>query len=534
MSFSQNRAGLTKQKNNDEVLRQQFLKAAILDNTEQSFVLIDRDMNILTFNDIAKKNSIEILDANLEEGVGILELVKPEDIENFKSAFTKVLAGERINYERHYKTDKIEKWFSCTLYPILDNNSDILGVCFSALDITVVKQTETELRKSMDKYRTAIDFTYDWEFWQSPEGNYIYVSPSCERITGYSAEEFMDNPLLQSQITHPADRQKVAEHLERELKDASYNDNLVFRIIDRQGKIKWISHFCQAVYDSENNYAGRRGSQREVTDRIKADQKLKQLNQKLSISNQQLQSFVSFTTHDLRSPLVNIKGFAGELTQSIAQLKSIVAQADMNQQTRDKLSKLIDQDMAEDVRFINHSADSMEVMIAGLKKLSQPGMMDLKIEQLDVNKLVQEVVDSMKFEITTADAQVEFDSLPDCMADENMLSQIFSNLISNAVKYRSQQRQCRIKITGKQNRQMAYYKIEDNGIGIDKDNLGLIFEPFKRLNNHHSIKGDGLGLAIVKKMLERQGGSIKVESIPDKGTAFTVSLLALREIAENI
>lgn len=131
-----------------------------------------------------------------------------------------------------------------------------------------------QLKEGEERYRTIADFTFHWEYWISPQGCYIYVSPSCEVITGYSAEEFLARPELFHEIVHPDDRALVAEHQEQE-PDPSEARSLQFRIINRSGQVRWIAHDCRAVYAPDGRWLGTRGSNRDDTARILADQGLR-------------------------------------------------------------------------------------------------------------------------------------------------------------------------------------------------------------------------------------------------------------------
>ena len=131
-------------------------------------------------------------------------------------------------------------------------------------------------KKSEDRYRTVADFTYGWEYWVDDEGNFLYFSPSCERITGYSAKEFIDDPDLMNRIIHPDDRAETLDHY-HEVRRVSplAVDARDFRIIHRDGETRWIGHVCQPVYDQEGQSLGRRASNRDITDRKIAEQQIK-------------------------------------------------------------------------------------------------------------------------------------------------------------------------------------------------------------------------------------------------------------------
>ncbi|MEA5098116.1 MAG: diguanylate cyclase [Burkholderiaceae bacterium] len=126
---------------------------------------------------------------------------------------------------------------------------------------------EQELSESKARFRTVADHTHSWEYWEGPNGEIIYMSPSCERITGYSAEEFSANPDLLYDIIHPEDRQLMEEHRQNIVYEEQDEDERGFRIVRRDGDIRWIIHGCKTLYDADGVFLGRRGSNRDITDR---------------------------------------------------------------------------------------------------------------------------------------------------------------------------------------------------------------------------------------------------------------------------
>lgn len=135
-------------------------------------------------------------------------------------------------------------------------------------------QTGVALRISEERFRTVADFTYDWEYWIDPEGRFVYVSPSCERISGYHPGEFRADSSLLEAITHPDDRARVTHHLRTETHRQETLE-LQFRITTRDGNMRWIGHACQPVYDATGNWAGQRASNRDITDQVLAQESLR-------------------------------------------------------------------------------------------------------------------------------------------------------------------------------------------------------------------------------------------------------------------
>lgn len=164
---------------------------------------------------------------------------------------------------------------SLNAHTLYDSNGKPTGFEGFIRDISSRKQIEFKYKKSEEKFRTLADFTYDWEYWQSPLGKIIYMSPSCERISGYSPNDFTKKPDLLLEITHPDDYDKYKNHIFTE-EEENKNEvlKLDYRIKTKDGKTKWISHICQEVYDENEISLGRRVSSRDITERKEAEQEL--------------------------------------------------------------------------------------------------------------------------------------------------------------------------------------------------------------------------------------------------------------------
>ncbi len=128
-----------------------------------------------------------------------------------------------------------------------------------------VTEKEQALRKSEEKFKTVADFTYSWEYWIDPDRNFIYISPSSERISGYKPEEFYKDPELFEKIIYPEDKKKVINH-KKIVSDIEKTGNVDFRIITRNGDIRYINHVCRPVYGKDRKYLGRRATNRDITD----------------------------------------------------------------------------------------------------------------------------------------------------------------------------------------------------------------------------------------------------------------------------
>ena len=142
-------------------------------------------------------------------------------------------------------------------------------------EINIGKQQEHSLKLAEEKYRTVANHTHGWEFWLDKDDNFIYCSPSCERITGYKATEFLKKPALLFDIIHPHDKKSFQSHRKTEHLCQIGNHELQYRIIRTDGSIRWIGHECQPITDESGNFIGVRGSNKDITGRKEIEQLLK-------------------------------------------------------------------------------------------------------------------------------------------------------------------------------------------------------------------------------------------------------------------
>lgn len=273
----------------------------------------------------------------------------------------------------------------------------------------------------------------------------------------------------------------------------------------------------------------------DITERKLAEEAQVQLSHELAEKNKELEQIVYVTSHDLRSPLVNIQGFSKELDIYVQDILRFMEHETSPTQRINQILTILKNDIPQALSYIRSSAQKMDGLISGLLKLSRLGRAELNIVSLDMNTLLKHVLSSFEYQIQDKEIQVEVGELPMCMGDEMQINQVFSNLVDNAIKYSYPGRSTIISITGTVARptydeihfppgtEFAVYCVKDNGIGIANAHLARVFEIFHRLNPQQT-EGEGLGLTIVRHILERQHGKIWVESTPDEGSNFFVAL----------
>lgn len=259
----------------------------------------------------------------------------------------------------------------------------------------------------------------------------------------------------------------------------------------------------------------------ETHDRRKAENSLQQLNQELEVrvqertaelteantnllhSNRELEQFAYVASHDLQEPL--------RAVNSYAQLLARKYEGNLD----DKADKYLG--------YIREGATRMQQLITDLLELSRVGTRGRALQPTPCEPVLCRVLEHLQVAIAQSNAIITHDPLPIVMGDETQLIQLFQNLISNAIKFRREQPP-QVHICAVQQNNEWVFSVRDNGIGIEAEYFDRIFLIFQRLHGRSEYPGTGIGLAVCKKIVERHGGRIWVESVPDEGTAFYFSL----------
>jgi len=265
----------------------------------------------------------------------------------------------------------------------------------------------------------------------------------------------------------------------------------------------------------------------DITQRKEDELWLKLLADELAAKNKELETIVYVVSHDLRSPLLNVQGFSNALARACEELKTRLGSL-----PDEAVQQLFTTDIPRALRFIEASVSKMDSLLAGFLRFSRLGRVALNIQPVAMTKLVQTASEALKFQAEQAGATIEIGELPDCLCDATLTGQVFSNLLDNALKYRSPDRPCRVVVEGRVENEKAIYSVRDDGIGIALEHQPKVFELFHRLDPKKT-QGEGLGLTIAQRILERQQGRIWLKSRPGEGTTFFVSLPAVATEAGN-
>jgi signal transduction histidine kinase len=256
--------------------------------------------------------------------------------------------------------------------------------------------------------------------------------------------------------------------------------------------------------------------ERQFAERSRAETALKALNEELEQrvtertrelkrSNEALEQFAYVASHDLQEPLRMVTSYLNLLEQ--------------------RYGHHFDSDAREFIGFAVDGAGRMHRLIADLLSFSRVQTKARHFEPVNCQEVVERVLDNLKMAIAESQARIAHDSLPVVAGDPSLLSQLFQNLIGNAVKFRAEARP-EIRLEAQRNGDQWKFSVRDNGIGIDPRHFDRIFMIFQRLHGRDKYPGTGIGLSLCKKIVERHGGRIWLESEPGRGTTFFFTLPA--------
>ncbi len=245
--------------------------------------------------------------------------------------------------------------------------------------------------------------------------------------------------------------------------------------------------------------------------------------EQLAAKNAELTEFFYVLSHDLRSPLINLEGFGRELISAVESADKLVRAAVAGKDGRDDGLFLqwqaVRSDIFECTDFIRHSVSKMGTLVNGVLELARIDTRPQQAERIDLNQLVREVVDAMHYQMAEKKIRASVGPLPEVIGDRLRLSQVFGNLIDNAVKYMKPEGG-HIEVGCAEARKDAFvFFVRDDGVGIRPEDQAKVFRLFARVNPS-CASGEGLGLTAVKRIVERNGGAIWVESAPGRGSTF--------------
>jgi PAS domain S-box-containing protein len=366
------------------------------------------------------------------------------------------------------------------------------------------------------KFRIVSEFAYDFDFWVKENGEFVFMSPSCERITGYSRSEFMEKPDLLNTIIHRDDRDAYKNHITHFR--APFCREMEFRIVARDGQERWLSHCCGPIYVN-GEFLGRRASNRDVTEKKKLEGKLLHSRKMESLGH-----FAGGVAHDFNNVLTAIGGFTHLLGEGLGD--------------RDEGSTECLEQISFAVKFGKNLTSNL--LTFGRKQIINP-------TNVDLSRIIGNVSDILKA-LITEEINLRIDLAEDeipIFADPYQIGQLIINLCTNAKDAMPEGGELRIKTDlllldkGYAGRYATItpgtymvLSMHDTGTGIDHETIGHVYEPF--FSTKQNGKGTGLGLTIVYSIVRQHNGFIDVESEVNKGTTFKIFFPASSERDQEI
>ncbi|KPA17493.1 PAS/PAC sensor signal transduction histidine kinase [Candidatus Magnetomorum sp. HK-1] len=386
--------------------------------------------------------------------------------------------------------------------------------------VEIQQDAQKKLAESEEKFRTIADYIYDWEYWIAPNfKEFIYISPACEKITGYTAEELYNDPdLIFHKMVHPDDLSLVKEHFENESLTEE-PASVEYRIISKDGKEKWIDHYCQAVYTCDNVFAGRRASNRDISDRKKVENALQKANDNL----EQRVEERTFELKKIHDQLIHAEKLSaiGTLSASIAHEFNNPLQGVLSIINGVSNRAILDEDDTKLMSMAMNECYRMRDLIKSLQDFNRPT--SGKIVQMDIHAALDSLLLLGKSEYLLNKICIVkryAENMPLIKAVADQVKQVFLNLLNNAVDACTGAGTITVetKILGEK----VVVRIHDTGTGIKPEDKDHLFEPF--FTTKPAVKGIGLGLSVSYGIIKRHNGEIKVDSELGKGTTFSIFL----------
>ncbi len=389
------------------------------------------------------------------------------------------------------------------------------------------EEARQALLHSQKRFQTVADYALEWDFWRNPDGTLNYVSPSCESISGFASQELYDSPELLDEMVHPEDQNLWQNHVHQADRNG-HPSPIEFRIIDKQGSLRWISHVCRSVFDEAGDFIGVRGTNIDISDRKRTEDALEHLNATLE---QRVKEEVA-KNREKDHLLIQQSRLAamGEMMHNIAHQwrQPLTALSIILGNIRDdyRYQELTPAALDGWVRKAHRLLHGMSATIDDFRDFFRP---DQEPKEFDIGQAVDDAMAIMK---TTLDSQ--HIAVTQMLATglkaygyPNQFAHAVLNLIANArdAIQLNQIQDGRIEIRLEATGNLARLTVQDNAGGIPIDILARIFDPYFTTKE----QGTGIGLYMTKMIIDRNlKGAIEVANLGE-GALFTLSLPLLAQ-----
>lgn len=492
---------------NDRKRAEQALRAkeekyhTLFEKSSASILLVDKNRVIIDCN----RTTVLITGYSRDEIIGKsfenLLTLGPNDLSKLMEKFEHLLSGHNIKpLEIEIINKNGKKHWVSILVSKLSKSNGIVGFQIIASDVTERKQAEQALKESEEKYRELANLLPQIVFEIDFEGNFSFANRFGLESCGYTQQDLNDGlNALQLFISEDIDR--VLDNIQKILRGEQF-ENHEYTILRKDG-----STFPALIYSSpifrDNKPVGLRGIVLDITARKNVEDKLKKTLADLERSNKELEQFTYIASHDLKEPL--------RIVSSYVQL------------LKRRYKGNLDSDADEFIDYAVNGAKQMQNLINDLLSYSQVSIQGADFKPTNTEEILNQTLSKLGLMIENSGATVTHDTLPLLNGDNEQLSQVFKNLIGNAIKFHGENPP-KVHVSVKKKKNEWIFSIQDNGIGMDPKYANRVFSIFQRLHKKDEYPGTGIGLAVCKRIIERHKGKIWVESEPGTGTTFYFSI----------
>jgi len=488
---------------NKQVAIKEANLSALIENTTDMILSIDLNKEVLVVNKSLHDKFLKLFGVSIKEGT-CLDTISPDSVRaQWEPMVNRALMGEAFKEIRVIDYKEQSLYFELSFNPIRDRGGNITGVSFFGKDIT---DRESAQRAVAEQQQLLASINYSIKegiFRVQPGKGILYVNKAFAEMFGYDSVEEVHAVDPYHLYVDP----KRRDHFVSLIQKTGYfiNEEVQFRRKD--GSTFWGLISSILSHDNEGNIL-HDGAVRDITELKETKRQLEEQNKALIKVNQELDSFVYSTSHDLRAPLVSVKGLV-----DVARLADSEEERNMYFQLMDQSIEKLDNFIKDIISFSRNARTQTQYSEVDIELVAREAFKDLLYQEGVSNMEMKVVVEPPKSMLRT---------------DRTRLAMILNNLISNSIRYRDQAKtQSCIEIVASINEKEAQIRVTDNGQGIGEKILPHIFKMFYRGNQ--LSKGTGIGLYIVKETAQKLGGSISVDSTEGKGTTFTLHIPQMLE-----
>lgn len=466
-------------------------------------VFLDQDLRIRTFTP-AMTAFIPLVEHDIGRPIGHFAHSFAQ-IDLAQEMFGVVQTGQRFERELQTPTGI---WLLVRILPFLTTSGIRQGTVLTCVDITRVKQAEELLRQSRQFLQVTLDALPAHVVVIDEAGTILAVNAAWRQ---FADENAFADPSYGLGMNYG---RVCSVALANGVEEAGLVAQGIHELLTRQRRSFYLEYPChgpteqrwfmmQAVRCIDDEAVRIVIAHTDITARKRNEDKVVQHSQALTEQNAVLNEFAHVASHDLQEPIRQVVAFS--------------------QLLRKELGSTLSDRVTEFLQYITEGTTRMQTLVKDLLAFAQAGRSEAQQRQVPLTRCVQEVLHALAHRIDEYGAAVIHTALPTVIGDPMLLTQLYQNLLGNALKYRGSDPPV-IRLSAEQRGQMWILGVQDNGIGFDPTRAEEIFLPFKRLHGRGEYEGTGIGLAICKRIVERHGGRIWGESQPGHGATFYFTL----------